>query len=205
MYLSGLALQRRLLFWWEFLYNSAFIEACGQNQGDLVKCPFCHYEESKVTDSRSAAETNAIRRRRECLHCFRRFTTFETVDLTIQVQKRDGTYEDFLLQKLINGLDAACRHTKISHDQVRLLADQVTRDLLEKQVREISTRDLGEIVMEHLQKMDIIAYIRFACVYRRFKEINELMEAIHSIATKEDEDGKSNLQNKELSHATQEN
>ena len=145
-----------------------------------MKCPFCSEEESKVTDSRGVAETNAIRRRRECLKCFRRFTTFETVDLTIQVKKRDGTYEDFQQEKLISGLDAACRHTKISHDQVRTLAYQITRDLLERQVREIETQELGELVMQHLQKMDMVAYIRFACVYRRFKEINELMEAIQS-------------------------
>lgn len=170
-----------------------------------MRCPFCHYEESKVTDSRSVAETNATRRRRECLKCFRRFTTFETVDLTIQVQKRDGTYEDFQQQKLINGLDAACRHTKISHDQVRALAYQITRDLLDKQVREISTKEVGETVMEHLQKMDVVAYIRFACVYRRFKEINEIMEAIQSIAPKDGEEGLSvDKINKEACHAAQE-
>lgn len=154
-----------------------------------MRCPFCNFEESKVTDSRNATESSAIRRRRECLHCFRRFTTFETVDLTIQVKKRDGTYEDFQLQKLINGLDAACRHTKISHDQVRALANQITRDLLDRQIREISTRELGEIVMEHLQKLDVIAYIRFACVYRRFKEIDELMEAIQSLNPEGNEEG----------------
>src|ERR1700722_17139109 len=87
-----------------------------------MRCPFCNQEESKVTDSRNAAETNAVRRRRECLSCLRRFTTFETIDLTIQVQKRDGRYEDFQQDKLIKGLDAACRHTRISHDQVRALA-----------------------------------------------------------------------------------
>lgn len=150
-----------------------------------MRCPFCNFEESKVTDSRNATETSQVRRRRECLHCFRRFTTFETVDLVIQVKKRDGTYEDFQQQKIINGLDSACRHTKISHDQVRALANKITKDLLDRQVHEISTRELGEIVMEHLQKLDVIAYIRFACVYRRFKEIDELMEAIHSLQPEE--------------------
>lgn len=150
-----------------------------------MRCPFCNFEESKVTDSRNATETSQVRRRRECLHCFRRFTTFETVDLVIQVKKRDGTYEDFQQQKMINGLDAACRHTKISHDQVRALANKITKDLLDRQIHEISTRELGEIVMEHLQKLDVIAYIRFACVYRRFKEIDELMEAIQSLQPEE--------------------
>ena len=87
-----------------------------------MRCPFCNHEESKVTDSRNVTESHAVRRRRECLKCLRRFTTFETIDLTIQVQKRDGRYEDFSQDKLIRGLDAACRHTRISHDQVRALA-----------------------------------------------------------------------------------
>ncbi len=146
-----------------------------------MKCPFCAHEELKVTDSRNATEANAIRRRRECLNCNRRFTTFETVELAMQVHKRDGHYEDFQEQKLINGLDAACRHTKISHDQVRALASRITSELMQQQVREISTKEIGEIVMKYLKGMDTIAYVRFACVYRRFKDIGELMEAIHSI------------------------
>lgn len=146
-----------------------------------MRCPFCNEEESKVTDSRNAYEQNAIRRRRECLKCLRRFTTFETIDLTLQVLKRDGRYEDFQQDKLIKGLDAACRHTRISHDQVRGLAYKITSDLMERQVREISTSEMGEIVMQHLRSMDTIAYIRFACVYRRFKDVNELMDAIEHI------------------------
>ncbi len=147
-----------------------------------MRCPFCNLEESKVTDSRNAADTNAVRRRRECLHCLRRFTTFETVDLTIQVKKRDGTYQDFQQDKLMRGLDAACRHTQISHEQVRQLAYKITADLMESQIREISTTELGEMVMKHLQALDTIAYIRFACVYRRFKHVDELMDALQNIA-----------------------
>lgn len=152
-----------------------------------MRCPFCDHDDSKVTDSRNAAETNAVRRRRECLKCFRRFTTFETVDLTIQVHKRDGRYEDFQQDKLIRGLDAACRHTRISHDQVRALAYKITADLMEGQIREISTRELGEIVMKHLQELDAIAYIRFACVYRRFKDVDDLMGALHNVTPKDAE------------------
>ena len=150
-----------------------------------MRCPFCNLEESKVTDSRNAADTNAVRRRRECLHCLRRFTTFETVDLTIQVKKRDGTYQDFQQDKLMRGLDAACRHTQISHEQVRQLAYKITADLMESQIREISTTELGEMVMKHLQALDTIAYIRFACVYRRFKHVDELMDALQNIAPEE--------------------
>jgi transcriptional repressor NrdR len=146
-----------------------------------MRCPFCNHLELKVTDSRNAVEQNAIRRRRECLECQKRFTTFETVDLTIQVHKRDGRYEDFQQDKLIRGLDAACRHTRISHDQVRALAAQITAELKERQVREIETTELGEIVMNHLKELDTIAFIRFACVYRRFKDMDELMDEIHNV------------------------
>ncbi|HSW71551.1 MAG TPA: transcriptional regulator NrdR [Rhabdochlamydiaceae bacterium] len=149
-----------------------------------MQCPYCNHEETKVTDSRNALETNAVRRRRECLSCLRRFTTFETVDLIIQVRKRDGTYEDFQQEKLIKGLDAACRHTKVSHEQIRNLVYKIAADLMERQVREIETTELGELVMKHLQEMDTIAYIRFACVYRRFKHVDELKDAIENIATK---------------------
>lgn len=149
-----------------------------------MQCPYCNHEETKVTDSRNALDTSAIRRRRECLKCLRRFTTFETVDLIIQVKKRDGTYEDFQQEKLIKGLDSACRHTKISHEQIRNLVYQITADLMERQVREIETTELGELVMRHLQEMDTIAYIRFACVYRRFKHVDELKDAIENIEVK---------------------
>lgn len=150
-----------------------------------MKCPFCHHEESKVTDSRDAHDVNAIRRRRECLKCLQRFTTFETIELSMQVLKRDGRYEDFQQQKLINGLESACRHTTISHDQVIALASQITVELLQRQVRDISTKELGEMVMKRLQALDPIAYIRFACVYRRLKNINELMETLQNIQSKD--------------------
>ncbi|MBI2810894.1 MAG: transcriptional repressor NrdR [Candidatus Melainabacteria bacterium] len=156
-----------------------------------MRCPFCTHEESKVTDSRNVTESNAVRRRRECLQCLRRFTTFETIDLTIQVQKRDGSYEDFRQDKLVRGLDAACRHTRISHDQVRAIAYKIASDLMERQVREVKTAELGEIAMKHLQVLDMIAYIRFACVYKRFKDVDELMDAIEHITPK---DGMENLE-----------
>ena len=157
-----------------------------------MRCPFCHHEESKVTDSRNAEQTNAIRRRRECAGCMRRFTTFETVDLTIQVKKRSGHYEDFHQEKLIKGLDAACRHTRISHQQACEIAYKITAELLERQVKEIETTELGEISMRYLQALDTVAYIRFACVYRRFKDVDELKNAIEKIApydTKETKNG----------------
>lgn len=130
---------------------------------------------------------NAIRRRRECLECARRFTTFENVDLNVQVRKRDGRYEDFSLEKLIRGLASACRHTRISYDQVRELASEVSAELMEKQVRGIDSLALGEMLMHRLETLDTVAYIRFACVYRRFKDMDELINAIHGVAPSENE------------------
>jgi len=146
-----------------------------------MRCPFCNHEESKVTDSRAAEQTNAIRRRRECLQCLRRFTTFETVDLTIQVHKRDGHYEDFQQEKLIKGLDAACLHTRISRQQIREIVSKISAQLMERQLREIEATELGEIAMKHLRGLDTVAYIRFACVYKRFKDVDELKIALENI------------------------
>lgn len=146
-----------------------------------MKCPFCQFEEQKVTDSRDSPGTNAIKRRRECLGCGKRFTTFETIDLTLQVHKRDGRYEEFQLEKLIRGFKAACHHTTISHDKVIELASEIAGELMGRQLRLIESEELGEMVIIRLQTLDPIAYIRFACVYRRFKEIRELEEAIKAI------------------------
>ena len=125
-------------------------------------------------------------RRRECVSCTRRFTTFETVEPTMQVHKRDGRYEEFQQKKLIDGISAACRHTTISQEQVSTLASKITCDLMERQAKAVSTTEIGEIVMVHLEGMDPIAYIRFACVYRRFKDVRELMDAIAHTQTKEE-------------------
>ena len=150
-----------------------------------MQCPFCHHPESKVADSRGVEEMNAIRRRRQCLECQQRFTTFETVDLTVQVKKRDGRYEDFEVDKLIRGLDAACRHTRISREKVRSLASDIVAELLHRQVREIDATQLGEIIMNRLKELDMVAYIRFACVYRRFKDVDELMQALTTASPEE--------------------
>lgn len=147
-----------------------------------MRCPYCNHSELKVTDSRNALDANAIRRRRECLKCGQRFTTFEMIELSLQVKKRDGSYEEFQEHKLINGLEAACRHTSVSHEQIHVLAAKITTELMEKQIREVTSKEIGELVMKYLKSMDTIAYIRFACVYRRFRDIGELMEAIHSVS-----------------------
>lgn len=151
-----------------------------------MKCPFCESEELKVTDSRNSVETNSIRRRRECLKCQKRFTTFETVEISLQVHKRDGRYEDFSQTKLINGLESACHHTSVSRDQILQLASEITTELIQDHSRAISSSDLGHIVMRELELLDSIAYIRFACVYQRLKNIDELMVAIEKVKSKDD-------------------
>lgn len=151
-----------------------------------MRCPFCNHEELKVTDSRDAPEVNAIRRRRECLGCQERFTTFETIELTVEVKKRDGRYEEFEQQKLIKGLEAACNHTTISREQLFAIASKITSDVMQAQVREITTTELGSMVCQHLQALDPIAYIRFACVYRRLKNIDELNDAIKNVKPKDE-------------------
>ncbi len=151
-----------------------------------MKCPFCQHLETKVTDSRDAPDLNAIRRRRECLECQKRFTTFETVELSVQVHKRDGRYEEFQQHKLVRGLEAACRHTRISNDRVAAIAAAITADIMQRQLQVISTGELGNMVMKYLQELDSIAYIRFACVYRRFKNIDELVDAIEAIQAKDE-------------------
>lgn len=152
-----------------------------------MKCPFCGHEDTKVTDSRTASDAIAIRRRRQCLACHQRFTTFETVELAIQVQKRDGTYQDFVFEKLEAGLLAACQHTKISREQVKALASGIVNELQQDQCREVRSTWLGERVMERLRSLDSVAYIRFACVYGRFKDLEQVKEVIASISPKDGE------------------
>lgn len=123
----------------------------------------------------------------------KRFTTFETVDLSLQVKKRDGTFEDFQQEKLIQGMDAACRHTRVSHDQVRAIAYKIKSELMAKGIREISSQELGDLVIRMLKETDVVAYIRFACVYKRFKDVRELLEAIRE------------LEKEEIIHAAEEN
>lgn len=149
-----------------------------------MKCPICHSEELRVIDSRNALESNAVKRRRECLGCMRRFNTFETIEMAvIQVLKRDGRYEDFQENKLLSGLQAACRHTHLGRDQVKAIVDCIKTEMFEKGIDQISSKELGSMVMTHLLDRDVIAYIRFACEYVRFKDINDLVEMIHKVTS----------------------
>lgn len=146
-----------------------------------MKCPFCDHQELKVTDSRNSPENNAIRRRRECLACGKRFTTFEMIeaaDPELQVRKRDGGLQAFQLHKIIRGLEAACRHTRIAREEVIQLATRITEEMVGRQRAEVSSREIGEEVMKRLEALDRLAHIRYACVYKRFKHISELRQAI---------------------------
>ncbi|MBI4722563.1 MAG: transcriptional repressor NrdR [Candidatus Stahlbacteria bacterium] len=152
-----------------------------------MKCPFCGSIEDKVTDSRDAKEGTAIRRRRECLKCGQRFTTYEYIEkVSLMVIKRDGRREAFERQKLLTGIRIASRKRPISIDQIERIVDEVEATISEMGVREVSSLKIGEAVMARLKDLDGIAYIRFASVYRSFKDMGELIqEAEHLLETKE--------------------
>ena len=144
-----------------------------------MKCPFCGYSESKVIDSRPAEEGTTIRRRRECLDCQRRFTTYEIVErMPLVVIKRDGSRQSFDKVKLINGMVRACEKRPVSLNQLEQIADEIEQDLQSGLEREVSTDDIGEMVMARLKQVDEVAYVRFASVYRSFKDINTFMEEL---------------------------
>ena len=144
-----------------------------------MKCPFCGFLESKVIDSRPADEGTTIRRRRECLACQKRFTTYETIEhLRLVVVKRDGSRQQFDRVKLINGMVRACEKRPVSLSQLENIADEIEQELQSALEREISTVDIGEMVMKRIKLVDEVAYVRFASVYSSFKEINTFMDEL---------------------------
>ena len=144
-----------------------------------MKCPFCGFLESKVIDSRPAEEGATIRRRRECLACQRRFTTYENIEhLPLIVVKRDGSRQTFDRVKLINGMVRACEKRPVSLSQLEKIADDIEQELQSSLERETSTIEVGEMVMERLKDIDEVAYVRIASVYRSFKDINTFMEEL---------------------------
>ena len=149
-----------------------------------MKCPFCGYSESKVIDSRPAEEGSTIRRRRECLDCQRRFTTYEIIErLPLVVVKRDGSRQSFDKLKLINGMVRACEKRPVPLHVLEQIGDDIEQDLQSKLEREISTVEIGEMVMARLKDVDEVAYVRFASVYRSFKDINTFMEELTKLLT----------------------
>ena len=147
-----------------------------------MKCPFCSFEDSKVVDSRPTDEGTSIRRRRECLHCGKRFTTYETVErMPLMLIKRDGTRQAYDRQKLLNGLVKACEKRAVSLMQLEQIVDYVEQKLFSSLESEVSSKVIGELVMEQLRKVDEVAYVRFASVYRQFKDINTFMEELNTL------------------------
>jgi transcriptional repressor NrdR len=141
-----------------------------------MKCPYCTHLGDKVVDSRESKEGEVIRRRRECLECGKRFTSYERIDeIPYMVVKKDGSRERFDRQKLIGGLLKACEKRPVSVAALESIADQVETSLQERPEREISTVDIGAFVMGELKKLDMVAYVRFASVYRHFRDIGEFM------------------------------
>ncbi|MBO6040472.1 MAG: transcriptional repressor NrdR [Oscillospiraceae bacterium] len=147
-----------------------------------MKCPFCGYTESKVIDSRPAEEGATIRRRRECLACSKRFTTYEIIErLPLVVVKRDGSRQSFDKVKLINGMVRACEKRPVALQTLEQIADEIEQELQSNLEREVSTVDVGEMVMKRLKTVDEVAYVRFASVYRSFKDINTFMEELSKL------------------------
>ena len=147
-----------------------------------MKCPFCGHPESKVIDSRPADENASIRRRRECLACGKRFTTYETVEsLPIVVIKKDGSRQSFDRQKVLRGMIRACEKRPVSVAELERIADEIEQELQNSMEREIRTADIGEKVMERLRSVDQVAYVRFASVYRQFKDIDTFMAELNKL------------------------
>ena len=147
-----------------------------------MKCPYCGHLEDKVVDSRESREGEVIRRRRECLECGRRFTSYERVDeIPYMVVKKDGRRERFERQKLIAGLLKACEKRPVKVNALEAIADRVESTLQERPDREISTTEIGHLVMQELRQLDKVAYVRFASVYRHFRDIGEFMTELEDL------------------------
>lgn len=156
-----------------------------------MKCPYCGYLESKVIDTRSTEDGSAIRRRRECLECAKRYTTYEKVEtLPILVVKKDESREPFEKSKIINGLLRAIQKRPVSMKQMEEIADDIERSISNRMVSEITSVEIGNMVMNRLKEVDEVAYVRFASVYRQFKDINSFFEEIKSLMNNEPDQDK---------------
>jgi transcriptional repressor NrdR len=147
-----------------------------------MKCPFCGHEEDKVVDSRSSREGKAIRRRRECLGCSERYTTYEYIEeIPLMVVKRDGNRESYDRQKLLGGIITACKKRPVTMEAMEEAVNEIEKELEDLEVREVKSLVLGEQVMAKLKAMDHIAYVRFASVYRKFKDTTEFLNEIREL------------------------
>ena len=148
----------------------------------MMKCPYCQYTESKVIDSRPTDEGEKIRRRRECMRCGKRFTTYESVETTpLMVVKKDHSIEPFNRDKLFNGLLRACEKRPVSLKSLEQIVDEIEQKLKNSLEGEVNSRRIGELAMEELRRLDQVAYVRFASVYREFQDINSFMDELRAI------------------------
>lgn len=147
-----------------------------------MRCPFCGHEEDKVVDSRSTKEGEAIRRRRECLKCNRRYTTYEQIEQSMPlIKKKDGRWEAFDRNKLMSGLLKACQKRPVGQATLEVVADEIEKECFNRSGREISSSEIGELVMQRLHDLDEVAYVRFASVYRQFKDVTQFMEEVQRL------------------------
>lgn len=147
-----------------------------------MKCPYCGFMDSKVIETRTVEETNSIRRRRECLECQQRFTTYEKLEsVPLVVIKKDKTRETFDREKVLAGIITACEKRQVPAAKMEAIADEIEQQLLNSLEREIPSSAIGELVMEKLKEVDEVAYVRFASVYRQFKDINTFMEELKKL------------------------
>lgn len=150
-----------------------------------MKCPFCEFEESKVVDSRPTDEGEAIRRRRECLECGKRFTTYEKVEsIPLMVVKKDGSRQMFDSQKLLNGIVRACEKRAVAMKDIERITLDIESTIQNRLQREVASVEIGEMVMERLKELDEVAYVRFASVYRQFKDINTFIDEVNKLLKK---------------------
>ncbi|MDL2289034.1 transcriptional regulator NrdR [Oscillospiraceae bacterium OttesenSCG-928-F05] len=152
-----------------------------------MKCPYCNYNESKVVDSRPTDEGETIRRRRECLSCQKRFTTYETIEsLPLIVIKKDGARETFDRSKLLTGIMRACQKRPVTLADAEVIVSSIEQRLHNSLEREVSSREIGELVMGELKALDEVAYVRFASVYRQFKDIGNFMAELNRMLNEDD-------------------
>jgi len=147
-----------------------------------MKCPFCGSDEDKVIDSRAIKDFGEIRRRRECLTCSRRFTTYERIEEVMpQVIKKNEVREPFDRMKIVRSLEIACRKRSVSQEQIENVVKEIERTVQDLDRREVSSQTIGELVMKHLQKLDKVAYVRFASVYREFKDVDDFIDQVKEL------------------------
>lgn len=164
-------------------YNITYILKEGRV---ILKCPFCGYDDSKVVDTRSTEDNLAIRRRRECLSCNRRYTTYEKVeDIPVLVVKKNMIREYFDKSKIINGLLKACQKRPVSRAQIEEIANDIEKQLSNQMLTEVKSDYIGEMIMDRLKKIDEVSYVRFASVYRQFKDLNTFMEELRTLMTED--------------------